>query len=136
MAQNCMYNIICVIIEKYCAIFTPNPSHQPFNITTSCLSQTLISCVKRKYHIVCDIWNRGRDLSFPTCIRKEIETRKLERKSKQQISRLNDLFCRLNDIICRLTDTKLNVNLKRENQNGSNIMKNKKLKQLNNKYVV
>ena len=43
----------------------------------------------------------GRDISFPIFIRKEIETRKLERKSKQQISRLNDLLYRLNDIISR-----------------------------------
>ena len=45
--------------------------------------------------------NPGRDISFPTFIRKEIETRKLERKSKQQISRLNDILYRLNDIISR-----------------------------------
>ena len=31
--------------------------------------------------------NPGRDISFPIFIRKEIETRKLERESKQQISR-------------------------------------------------
>ena len=43
--------------------------------------------------------NPGRDISFPICIRKEIETRKLERKSKQKISRLIDLLYRLNDII-------------------------------------
>ena len=40
------------------------------------------------------------DISFPIFIRKEIETRKLERKSKQQISRLNGLY-RLNNIISR-----------------------------------
>ena len=45
--------------------------------------------------------NPGRDISFPTFIRKEIETRKLEQKSIQQISRLNDLLYRLNDIISR-----------------------------------
>ena len=39
------------------------------------------------------------EISFPIFIRKEVETRKLERKSKQQISRLNDLLYRLNDII-------------------------------------
>ena len=38
---------------------------------------------------------------FPIFIRKEIKTRKLERKSKQQISRLNDLLYRLNDLISR-----------------------------------
>ena len=43
--------------------------------------------------------NPGRDISFPIFIRKEIETRKLERKSKQKISRLIDLLYRLNDII-------------------------------------
>ena len=36
--------------------------------------------------------------TFP---RKEIETSKLEWKSKQQISRLNDLLYSLNDIISR-----------------------------------
>ena len=36
--------------------------------------------------------NPGRDISFPIFIRKEIETRKLERKSKQKISRLIDLL--------------------------------------------
>ena len=45
--------------------------------------------------------NPGRDISFPTFIRKEIETRKLELKSKQKISRLIDLLYRLNDIISR-----------------------------------
>ena len=45
--------------------------------------------------------NPGRDISFPIFIRKEIETRKLERKPKQKISRLIDLIYRLNDIISR-----------------------------------
>ena len=45
--------------------------------------------------------NPGRDISFPIFIRKEIETRKLERKSKQKISRLIDLLYSLNDIISR-----------------------------------
>ena len=45
--------------------------------------------------------NPGRDISFSIFISKEIETRKLERKSKQQISRLNDLLYRLNDEIRR-----------------------------------
>ena len=45
--------------------------------------------------------NPGRDISFPIFIRKEIETRKLERKSKQKISRLIDLLYRLHDIISR-----------------------------------
>ena len=44
--------------------------------------------------------NPGRDISFSIFIKKETETRKLERKSKQQISRLIDLY-RLNDIIRR-----------------------------------
>ena len=48
-----------------------------------------------------NIRNPGRDISFPIFIRKEIETRKLERKSKQKISRLIDLLYRLNDIISR-----------------------------------
>ena len=43
--------------------------------------------------------NPGRDISFPVFIRKEIETKKVERKSKQNISRLIDLLYRLNDII-------------------------------------
>ena len=42
--------------------------------------------------------NSVRDISFPIFIRKEIETRNIERKSKQQISHLNDLLYRLNDI--------------------------------------
>ena len=46
------------------------------------------------------IRNPGRDISCPIFIRKEIETRTLERKSKQKISRLIDLN-RLNDIISR-----------------------------------
>ena len=51
----------------------------------------------------CKAWlrNPGRDISFPIFIRKEIETRKLERKSKQKISRLIGLLYRLNDIISR-----------------------------------
>ena len=52
------------------------------------------------------LWNPGRDISFPIFIKKEIETRKLERKSKQKISRLIDLLYRLNDIISRLNDIK------------------------------
>ena len=47
------------------------------------------------------LWNLERDISFPIFIRKEIETRLLERKSKQKISRLIDLLYRLNDIISR-----------------------------------
>ena len=43
----------------------------------------------------------GRDISFPIFIRKENETRKLERKSKEKISRLIDLLYRLNDTISR-----------------------------------
>ena len=49
----------------------------------------------------CIVRNPGRDISFPIFIRKEIETRKLERKSKQKISRSIDLLYRLNDIISR-----------------------------------
>ena len=55
----------------------------------------------RQICAVSRIWNPGRDISFLIFIRKEIETRKLERKSKQQISRLNDLLYRLNDIRSR-----------------------------------
>ena len=50
--------------------------------------------------------NPGREISFPIFIKKEIETRKLERNSKQQISRLNDLLYLLNDIISRNIDIK------------------------------
>ena len=55
---------------------------------------------------VCDLSrprlrNPGKDISFPIFIRKEIKPRKLEQKSKQQISRLNDLLNRLNDITSR-----------------------------------
>ena len=52
------------------------------------------------------IRNPRRDISFPIFIRKEIETRKLERKTKQKISRSIDLLYRLNDIIGRLNDIK------------------------------
>ena len=45
--------------------------------------------------------NPGRDIPFPIFIRKETETIKLERKSKQQTARLNDILYRLNDIISR-----------------------------------
>ena len=48
-----------------------------------------------------DVRNPGRDIYFPIFIRKEIETRKLERKSKQKISRFIDLLYRLHDIISR-----------------------------------
>ena len=47
------------------------------------------------------IRNPGKDISFSIFIRKETETRKLERKSKQKLSRLIDLLYRLNDIISR-----------------------------------
>ena len=54
-----------------------------------------------KIHVYRLVRNPGRDVYFPILSRKEIETRKLERKSKQQISRLNDLLFRLNDTIGR-----------------------------------
>ena len=54
---------------------------------------------KRK--MIRSLRNPGRDISFPIFIRKETETRKLERKSKQKISRLIDSLYRLNDIISR-----------------------------------
>ena len=43
---------------------------------------------------------------FRLFIRIEIKARKLERKSKQQISRLNDIRYRLNDISSSLNDIK------------------------------
>ena len=59
-----------------------------------------------------------KDISFPIFIRKEIET-KLERKSKQQISRLVYLFIisfkRYNKSLNRY---KIECKLKQENQNG------------------
>ena len=45
--------------------------------------------------------NPGRYISFPIFIRKEIETGKIERKTKPQMSRLNDLLYRLNHTISR-----------------------------------
>ena len=57
----------------------------------------------------------GRDISFPIFIRKDYETRKLERKSKQQISRLNDLLYRNNKSLNRY---KIEWKLKQEKQNG------------------
>ena len=61
------------------------------------VSNVIESCKK----FISNVGNPGRDISFPIFIRKEIETRKLERKSKQKISRLIDLLYRLNDIISR-----------------------------------
>ena len=64
------------------------------------LSYVLNSCDKMAHRgNVTNVRNPGRDISFPIFIRKEIKTRKLERKSKQKISRLIDLLYRLNDII-------------------------------------
>ena len=45
----------------------------------------------------------------------DIETRKLERKSKQKISRLNDLLYRFNKSLNRY---EIEWKLKQENQNG------------------
>ena len=59
------------------------------------------NCYLIKQTISIFLRNPGRDISFTISIRKEIETRKLERKSKQKISRLIDLLYRLNDIISR-----------------------------------
>ena len=59
----------------------------------------LLACVESNPGHMSEVRNSGRDISFPIFIRKEIETRKLERKSKQQMSRLNDLLYSLNDII-------------------------------------
>ena len=63
--------------------------------------------------------NPGRDISFPIFIRKEIETRKLERKSKQK----NILFNRL---IISFKRYKIEWKLKQEKQNGNYIKKNRK----------
>ena len=62
-----------------------------------------LSTVRKLYtgHLQMNVRNPGRDISSPIFIRKEIETRKLERKSKQKISRLIDLLYRLNDITSR-----------------------------------
>ena len=56
-----------------------------------------------------------KDVYFPILIRGKNETRKLERKSKQQISRINDLFYRLNDIISRYNDYWPEKKMKQEN---------------------
>ena len=48
-------------------------------------------CLTDKY-LVKILRNPGRDISFPIFMKKEIETRKLDRKSKQKISRLIDLL--------------------------------------------
>ena len=64
--------------------------------------------------------NPGGDISFPIFIRKEIQTRKLERKSKQKTSRLIDLLYRLNDIINKsLKRYKIEWKLKQEKLNGN-----------------
>ena len=69
-------------------------------MTSQAFSKAKLVSVLGK-HLVIGLRNPGRDISFPIFIRKEIETRKLERKSKQKISRLIDLLYRLNDIISR-----------------------------------
>ena len=50
------------------------------------------NCTECELKRLKNVRNPGRDVCFPIFIRKEIETGNLERKSKQQISRLNDLL--------------------------------------------
>ena len=64
----------------------------------------IYNCLEEELKLIRELRNPGRDISFPMFIRKEIETRKLERKSKQKISRLIDFLYRLNDIISREND--------------------------------
>ena len=67
--------------------------------------------------IICKLRYPGWDISFPIFIRKENETRTLERKSKQKISRLKDIisFKRYNKSLNRY---EIEWKLKQENQNG------------------
>ena len=51
-------------------------------------------------HFCCSfLYGTRKEHSCPIFIRKEIETRKLERKSKQKMSRFIDLLYHLNNII-------------------------------------
>ena len=66
---------------------------------TAAISGAMITTITTKVqNHIRNMRNPGRDISLPIFIRKEIETRKLERKSKQKISRLIDLLYRLKDI--------------------------------------
>ena len=64
----------------------------------------IYNCLEEELKLIRELRNPGRDISYPMFIRKEIETRKLERKSKQKIFRLIDLLYHLNDIISREND--------------------------------
>ena len=67
--------------------------------------------------------NPGRDISFPIFIRKEIETMKLERKSKQKNISFNRLIISFNKSLKRY---KIEWKLKQEKQKGNKIKKNRK----------
>ena len=86
---------------------------------------------KRKLYI-CRIRNPGRDISFPIFIRKEIETRKLERKSNQQISRLNDLLYRLIEVVKSIWN-RMGINTRKPEWTMYQEMQKRNW---NNKYVI
>ena len=89
-----------------CACTVDNPLAKARGLSLRSGAQTMLYLSLVRIYITRNtsdmfLRNPGRDISFPIFIRKEIETRKLERKSKQKISRLIDLLYRLNDIISR-----------------------------------
>ena len=63
--------------------------------------------------------NPGRDISFPIFIRKEIETRKFERKSKQKNISFNRLIISFKGYNKSLKRYKIEWELKQEKQNGN-----------------
>ena len=65
------------------------------------------------------IRNPGRDISFPIFIRKEIETRKLEQKSKQKNISFNRLIISFKRYNKSLKRYKIERKLKQEKQNGN-----------------
>ena len=79
--------------------------------------------------------NPGRDISFPIFIRKEIETRKLERKSKQKNISFNRLiisFKRYNKSLKRYKiEWKLKQKKKKNRMEINSRKTEKKLKQTN-----
>ena len=66
----------------------------PFLFLLFCFNALSEGFVKGSAYGTPEVRNPGRDISLPILIRKEMETRKLERKSKQQISRVNDIISR------------------------------------------
>ena len=66
-----------------------------------------------------ELRNPGRDISFPIFIRKEIETRILERKSKPKHISFNQLSISFKRYNMSLKRYKIERKLKQEKQNGN-----------------